>query len=270
MNLAVAIFSKTGGIPWVLADGIEDIDMMVGISMSNRVTAKSRAGTRPRYVGCVNVFDRYGRWMFFEGTARLYNEDKSSRRLQLKELFQNCCTKFEAEKHKMPRNIVVHYYKKFSDFEIKALEEILDDVLKEHSLACVSINSHHPYRVYDKTVSDWSFPRGAYVEFGENRYLLSTTGETPFAGRRMGTPRLLNVNIKHKTDDFVSDEELLEGVFGLTKLNWATSMPMVREPITLTFSESIAYLTAVLSEEEWKGITDAKVNPNLSWRPWFI
>jgi len=270
LNLAVAIFSKTGGTPWVLADGYADIDMMVGVSISNRITAKSRAGTRPRYVGCINVFDRYGRWMFFEGTARLYNEDKKSRRSQLEELFSNCCAKFEAEQHKTPRNIVVHYYKKFSRFEIEALEEFLDNTLDEHSLACVSINSHHPYRVYNKTVSDWSYPRGAYVEFGKNQYLLSTTGETPIAGRRMGTPRLLHINIRHKTDGFVSNEELIEGVFGLTKLNWATSMPMVREPMTLSFSESIAYLTAVLSEEEWKGITDAQVNPMLSGRPWFI
>ena len=72
------------------------------------------------------------------------------------------------------------------------------------------------------------------------------------------------------TDNFTSKESLIEGVFGLTKLNWATSMPLVREPITLSFSESIAYLTAVLSEKEWKGIIDTQVNPMLSRRPWFI
>lgn len=195
LNIAVAIFAKTGGIPWVLADGFEEIDMIVGISMSNRITAKSRAGARPRYVGCINVFDRYGRWMFFEGTAKLYNKDIDSRKQQLEELFSNCCIKFEANQHRIPRNIVVHYYKKFSRFEIEALKKILTDILEEHSLACISINSHHPYRVYNKTIPDWSFPRGSYVEFGENRFLLSTTGETPFAGRRMGTPRLLQIKL---------------------------------------------------------------------------
>jgi len=270
LNLATAIFAKTGGVPWVLADGLNEIDMILGISISNRITAKSRAGKRPRYVGCVNVFDRYGRWRFFEGTATIYNENIKSRMQQLNELFSGCITKYRSTQHRMPRNIVLHYYKRFSRFEIEKIEELLNDLLGEHNLACISINSNHPFRVYNKSVPDGSFQRGSYVEFNESRYLLSTTGETAIAGRRMGTPKLLDIKIIHMTDDFTSKNELVKGIFYLTKLNWGTSMPMVREPITLTFSEALAYLTAVLTEDEWMGIIKTQINPILSRRPWFI
>jgi len=270
LNLASAIFSKAGGVPWVLASEMKNTDMILGISISNLITYKRRTGGRPRFVGCVNVFDNYGKWMFFEGTARLYEQDKSTRSEQLKELIKSCVQKFEAMKKKLPTNIVMHYFKKFSKREIEATEQILNETVGDHNLACVSINSSHPFRMYDKSTSDGSFPRGAYTYFRENECLLSTTGETPIAKLRMGTPKLLHIRLQHKTSDFLNMDDIVKQIFSLTKLNWATSMPMIREPVTLVFSNAIAYLSAAISEQEWKGITKSEVSPTLNSRPWFI
>lgn len=270
LNLASAIFSKAGGVPWVLASEMKNTDMILGISVSNLITRKRRAGGHPRFVGCVNVFDNYGKWMFFQGTARVFKEDKASRNEQLKELIEGCVQKFEAIKKRLPTNIVIHYFKKFSMREVESVEQILNEIIGEHNLACVSINSSHPFRMYDKTTSDGSFPRGAYVYLKENECLLSTTGETSIARLRMGTPKLLHIRLQHNTGAFSNIDDVVKQVFCLTKLNWATSMPMIREPVTLVFSNAIAYLSAVISEQEWKGITTSEVSPILNSRPWFI
>lgn len=270
LNLASAIFSKAGGIPWVLGSEMEKTDMILGVSVSNRITYKRRAGGHPRFVGCINIFDSYGKWMFCEGTTRLFEEDKGSRNEQLKELIRNCIPKFEAEKKKMPKNIVIHYYKKFGKREIEATQQILKETVGDYNLACVSINSSHPFRMYDQSTKDGSISRGSFAYLKENECLLSTTGETPIARLRMGTPRLLHIRLEHVTDDFLSMDDVVNQVFLLTKLNWATSMPMIREPVTLVFSKAIAYLAAAMSEQEWKGVTRPEISPILHSRPWFI
>jgi argonaute-like protein implicated in RNA metabolism and viral defense len=271
LNLASAIFSKAGGIPWVLQSEMKNTDMILGISVSNLVTYKMRAGGAPRFAGCVNVFDNYGKWMFFEGTANLYDEDRGSRAEQLKELLKGCIEKFKAiKKGQLPNKIVIHYFKKFSQEEIETTDKLLTEIVGDHRLACVSVNSSHPFRAYDKTTSDGSFSRGSYIYFRPDEALLSTTGETPIAGLRMGTPKLLHIRLRQTPSDFLTIDDAVHQVFSLTKLNWATSMPMMREPVTLEFSKAIAYLTAVISEQQWRGITSSQISPMLSNRPWFI
>jgi len=273
LNLASAIFSKAGGVPWVLESEMKNTDMILGLSISNVVTYKNRAGGFPRYAGCVNVFDNYGRWMFFEGNAELYEEDKPTRLKRLKELIENAVVKFKSSKNTSPRNVVIHSYKRFSKDEISASKEVLRDTIGDFNLTCISINSSHPFRLYDRKTADGSFPRGAYAYFRHNEILLSTTGETPIAGRRMGTPKLLHIQIQEKSQLFSGKQgldDIVNQIFSLTKLNWATAMPMIREPVTLVFSRAIAYLASAMSEQEWKGITEPRINSTLGSRPWFI
>ena len=270
LNLAVAIFSKTGGIPWVLADGCNNTDIIIGLSLSNVISEKSRAGDIPRYVGCANTFDRYGRWMFFEGTASIYRSDFESRKKQLDELISKCVIKYEAENGRKPKRFVFHYSKKVGRFERKHIEEILDNLVGEVEIAFLSITSDHPFRIYDVGTSDGSLSRGSYAKIGKNGFLLSTTGHSSIAGRRLGTPKLLRIVKQYTNSDNFKNEDLLQNILGLTKLNWGSSMPLVREPITLTYSNKLAFINAILSIDEWADIVSYHANPILSKRPWFI
>jgi argonaute-like protein implicated in RNA metabolism and viral defense len=267
INLASAIFSKSGRIPWVLENEMEDTDMVLGISISNVISSKKRAGDLARYVGYVNVFDSYGKWLFFEGTARPYNRDQNLE--MLKELYTNSVQKCEAIKKKKPKKIAIHYYKKFSKEEREASKRILDDLVSGANLAFISLDTSHPYRVYDRTTQDGSFPRGNYIYFRDNEVLLSTTGATDVAGRRMGTPKLVHIQLV-QDPVFTNIDKITRQVFALTRLDWATATPLIREPVTLMFSEAVAYLTAAISEQEWEGMMNPQINSVLNGKPWFI
>ncbi|MGB9614051.1 MAG: Piwi domain-containing protein [Fervidobacterium sp.] len=214
LNLASAIFSKAGGIPWVLESEMKNTDMILGISISNFVSYKHRAGTRPRYVGYVNVFDNHGGWMFMEGTATLY--EKGQKAAQLKELITKAITKFQAKKNFLPRNIVLHYYKKFGKQEIETTINIMKELVGECSIAFVSIDDTHPIKLYDLKVDDGSFPRGYYAYLNpKNEILLSTTGFTTLAARRIGTPKLLHVRVKQYPNEFIGIDDIALQVFPL-------------------------------------------------------
>lgn len=267
LNLASAIFSKAGGIPWVLESEMKNVDILLGVSISNVLSEKHRAGTRQRYIGYVNVFDSYGKWMFFEGTAKSYEVGKDS----LKELLSRAFERFEAEKKFRPKNVMIHYYKRWGKEEIESTERVLGDLLDDFQVGFISIDDSHPFRLYDIGEQDGSFPRGHYVYLAENQILMSTTGHTPIAARRMGTPKLLHVMSRdQRPSKFIEMDDVALQVLSLTKLDWATVMPLVREPITLQFSREVAYLTAAISEQEWQSITRPEVNVMLSRRPWFI
>ena len=229
---------------------------------------KHRAGERPRYVGYVNVFDNYGKWMFFEGTATLYERGQNAQ--QLKELLDKALRKFKSEKGYLPKNLVIHYYKRFGSEEKATTLNILHKVLNDFHVAFVSIDDSHPMRIYDLKVNDGSFPRGKYVYLTQKTILLSTTGYTEIAKKRMGTPKLLRISVDQYPEEFLTLDEIAEQVFALTKLDWATATPIVREPVTLQFSRQVTYLTAAISEQEWKSIVHPKVNVILNRRPWFI
>jgi len=268
LNLASAIFSKAGGVPWVLEDEMKNVDMLLGISISSVISKRNRAGNVPRYVGYVNVFDSFGKWMFFDGTAKPY--EKSKRLEQLKELLSAAISRFKIEKKFDPKNIVIHYYKRWGEQEKQCVIDVLNDILGDFNVAFISIDDSHPLRLYDMATPDGSIPRGCYAYLNKNEILLSTTGYTEIASRRMGTPKLLRIRLEQYPEEFISIDDVAFQVLSLTKLNWATVTPLVREPVTLLFSREIAYLTAAISEQDWMSITRPEVNVILNKRPWFI
>jgi len=268
LNLASAIFSKAGSIPWVLESEMRNVDMILGISISNFVSYKNRAGSRPRYIGYVNVFDNHGGWMFMEGTATLYEKGRSAD--QLKELLTKAIDRFKAKMNFIPKNIALHYYKKFGKEEIEATCKILDEYIGEYSVAFISINDAHPFRLYDLKNDEGSFPRGWYVYLNQNEILLSTTGFTQIATKRMGTPKLLHIRVKQFPKEFIDIDEVAWQVFSLTKIDWATATSLIREPVTLQFSREISYLTAAISEQDWQAIVKPEINVILNKKPWFI
>ena len=62
LNLALNIVAKTGTAPWVLPESIPDADFFVGLSYTD-----SQRVDRSRLMGFANVFNQYGRWLFFSG-----------------------------------------------------------------------------------------------------------------------------------------------------------------------------------------------------------
>ncbi|MFW6041314.1 MAG: Piwi domain-containing protein [Thermoplasmatota archaeon] len=276
LNIASAIFSKSGGIPWVLEKDLGDVDMILGMSRSNNISKYRRTGDMKKYVGFVNVFDRSGKWMFLEATSEPYKENGDT---SLERMINSAVDKFKSEKMRTPKEIEIHYYKKWGKGEIERVNKILRNKIGSGTVNYITVDDSHPFRVYDKTTNDGSFPRGYYANFKYDSILLSTTGETEIAGRRMGTPKLLKIRAerydiggkiekKDSTDEFF--HEIAKRTLAMTRLNWSSSTPLEREPVTISFARRIAYLVGVLSEDEWKKINNASINRALRKTPWFL
>src|SRR5438046_8733615 len=56
-NFALAVFAKTGFVPWVLSEGMPHADLFIGLSPS----IMTHTGHRNRLIGYPNIFDACGR-----------------------------------------------------------------------------------------------------------------------------------------------------------------------------------------------------------------
>jgi hypothetical protein len=265
-DVASGIFAKAGGHPWVLAEDIEDFDLILGVGLSEAISKTKRAGARPRYLGFANVFDERGRWMFFESTSALYDSERHAQ--QLTELISQGIDRYETEQKRLPRSIAIHYYKTFSRAEKEATIKVLEEKVGDHKVAFITIDKSHPMRLYDLHTQDGSFPRAHYAQLSDSEFLLSTTGYTELARKRLGTPAILKVSISQSPEPFVSLPSIAAQILALTRLNYKTVTPVVGEPVTLSFSNLVANFMAVFSEHQWKEAHDKGTRVNT--RPWFL
>jgi hypothetical protein len=262
LNLALNIAAKCGVVPWVLPEGIPDADFFVGLSYTQH-----RGDPDTRLMGYANVFNRYGRWLFYSGNVQTFAYSERTR--QLAGLVEATLSRVE-DLSETP-HIYFHYSARFSREDRDTLIAAARRVRPNGTYSFVWINVHHPVRLYDdRPESDGSLARGTYVVTGENQLYISTTGYNPYR-KMLGTPLPLEVNVwthppigQSRT---LSDlHALARQILALTKLNWASSDALTGEPITTKYAGDIAYLTAAFLRQG-KPFT---LNPALERTPWFL
>ena len=261
LNLALNITSKCGVTPWVLPGAIPDADFFVGLSYT-----KSRRGDQERYLGYANVFNQYGRWMFYSGSGTAFKYEE--RTAEFGALAKRILERLELSE---TPSVYFHYSSKFSRDDRNAILKAAQLVRPLGSYHFIWINTHHNIRLYDsRPGTDGSLARGSYVRTSDSQLFLSTTGYNPFR-KSLGMAHMLEINANvyrsTRVPNAVSDTKgLAMQVLSLTKLNWASTDSLCGEPITTKYASDIAYLTAAFLRQD----TEFRLHPVLEQTPWFI
>lgn len=264
-NIASAIFAKAGGTPWVLAKDLDNFDMIMGVSIGEKIATTRRAGPHPRFVSYANVFDRLGRWLFFEsGTARYEYGNHAE---QVATLVGQAVERFKEVNRSYPAKMAIHYYKRFGSKERELISLTLSEKNPAIRVAFVTIDASGPLRLYDFTTPDGSYPRGSYAKLNENELLLSTTGYTQLSKKRIGTPVFPKLTLWQWPDEFTSLEQVAQHVLSLTRLNYKALTPIVGEPVTMKYAALAANFMACFSEDQWRKCIASN---SLRKVPWFL
>jgi predicted HTH transcriptional regulator len=261
LNLALNIAAKTGVAPWVLPESIPDADFFIGLSYT-----QSRRAERERVMGFANVFNDYGRWLFYSGSGEAFLY--ADRAAHYQKLIENTLSRL-----KLPEDptICFHYSARFSRDDRQTILQAARRVLPRGKFVFVWINTDHNVRLYDsRPEGDGSLARGSYVLAGSNQLYLSTTGFNPYR-KAFGTPHALEVNVHTEPREGSPRADpdlrsLAAQVLSLTKLNWASTDSLSAEPITTKYAGDIAYLTAAFMRQG----QPFKLHPVLEKTPWFI
>lgn len=264
VTIGSALFAKAGGIPWVLSEDIPEFDMIVGVSIGERISTTNRSGAKLRFVSYANVFDRHGRWMFFESMAAKY--DYKNHEEQVTQLIDQAVERYKEAQNSYPSTLAIHYYKRFGREERRMIIERVTAKIPAVRIAFITIDSSHPMRLYDLRISDGSFPRCHFVHLSDWELLISATGYTELSQKRIGTPVFLKVSFHQHPEPFVTAEGVAKQVLALTRLNYKAMTPLVGQPVTLEYAALAARFTAAFSESQWKGVLSQRIRRV----PWFL
>jgi argonaute-like protein implicated in RNA metabolism and viral defense len=261
LNLALNVIAKCGVTPWVLPDAVPDADFFIGLSYTQH-----RQRSEERLMGYANVFNQFGRWMFYSGNTQAFAYQ--DRAIHFETLVQKTLERLSLSE---TPTIHFHYSAKFSRDDVASILRAARRVRPRGQYYFVWINSHHQLRFYDRRPEgDGSLRRGVYVIAGPRQIYLSTTGDNPYR-RALGTPQVLEINIRGEASNGSPIEapdlrSIAVQILSLTKLNWASTESLTGEPITTKYAGDIAYLTAAFLRQNGT----FSLHPALERTPWFL
>jgi predicted HTH transcriptional regulator len=260
-NFALDVFAKAGFVPWVLSEGMPNADLFIGLS-SSIITHK---GQRQRVIGYANVFDDFGRWVFYQGASA--SVPYEHRNAMFASLLGKVARDYHAKRRKLHWVHIHHSAKLRREDRHEIARGILDEA-PDAAISFVRINEHHAFCLFDDSPKgDGVATRGTWVMLSPNRFVRATTGPNPLGQKYLGTPRPLEIGVHRVSARGKLDLAIYaQHVLSLTRLNWASTRAFCHAPITIKFAQDIAYLMNVFLATG----ADFRLHDRLQNTPWFL
>ncbi|MCA8162066.1 argonaute/piwi family protein [Burkholderia cepacia] len=258
-RLAIALFTKAGGIPWKLAPmaGVPEDTAYIGLAYALRGDPKSA-----QFVTCCSqVFDADGggmQFVAFEAKEQVADPREARRnpflsRSDMRAVMARSLSLYLGRNGgRLPRRLVVHKTTSFKDEE---LQGVFDGLSTVPEVECIEIGSSATWRGVwlkqgkkggPKSVPDRApVPRGTVLTRTDRSALLWASGNAPsaalsgalfFQGSK-SIPRPLNI-IRHAGSGPLEVAAL--ETLALTKMDWNNDALYDPVPVTIRYSQRLA------------------------------
>lgn len=257
-NIALALYAKLNGIPWVLSVQQRLVhEIIVGIG-SARVGG-DRLSEHERMVGITTVFSGDGNYLLGNATGEVVGDGYQKALLDsLQTSISELRRRFGWQKGDKLRIIFHQSFKRYKDKEaaaVKALVEELSDFEIEY--AFVQVGDDHDWKLfepretgvrgYGDSKKGACVPgRGQIVPLGPYAALVTLTGPHQLKTDTQGGPRPILVAI-HPESTFKSLDYIAKQVFDLTFMSWRTFMPTTR-PVSIAYPDMVVQLLGNLKQ----------------------
>lgn len=258
-RLAIAAYTKAGGVPWKLAETTPNA-MFVGIGYALRKTGRQRFA-----IGAAQVFDERGAGLQFVGS--LASEDDGTRidgdnpfltRSQMQTLLSRALSLYQHQHGgRLPRRVVVHKSTQWRHLETEGAFDALGRV---EDVELLQIQVNNPWRAVRGTQKgsvaapdSWPVHRGTLLHLSGSELLLWTQGNAPSVARAGGNFYKEGRGIPHpivlkRWAGHSRAEEVASEVLALSKMDWNNDGLYNIAPVTLAYAADLARIMKSLRE----------------------
>jgi len=253
-RLGIALYTKAGGVPWVL-DDVDPDTAFIGIGYALR--SDSSPDTRFA-ICCSQVFDAEGSGLEFvayeANDVKLFGKNPFLRREQMLKVMARSLSIYQ-RKHSgdLPRRLVVH---KSTEFRQEEVDGVFDAFSGVDNIELVHVQQSCGWRgilIPEKNqVHGYPCQRGTTFQLGSREALLWTQGNLPevamerdFFKEGKGIPEPLLL-VRYAGLGLIDD--LCRETLALTKMDWNNDGPYDRLPATLNFADRLATIVKRMPE----------------------
>jgi hypothetical protein len=271
-NVALAVYAKMGGTPFVMAAQTPIARELV-FGIGSAMVGTDDGGTGDRVVGITSVFSADGNYLLSHCSSEVPFRDYPS---EISRTLKRTITEVAQRngwKPGDPVRLVFHGFHRMRDDDARAIKEVVSALGDyEVEFAFVHINEDHEWFLFDtrsgRRGADSLVPdRGYVVPLSDYEAILTVVGPSELRNRPELTPRPLVLEL-HRESTFTDLGYLSAQAFRFTALSWRSFAPASR-PITILYADRIASLLGRLrSIPNWN--PDVLSSAEMRLSRWFL
>jgi hypothetical protein len=254
-NIALQIFSKLGGIPWILKPSLNEC-LILGIGSAYE---RTQEGDIKKYFAYSVCLDSAGLYKKLDVLAEDSTKDN-----YLKQLSASLIELFKSAEFSKYKKCALHISESVTRDSIESIQSALEKITNVE-FKVIKINSHHKFFGYSDHNTYVPY-ESTYIKLSRDEYLVWFDGlvrgkENIF--QKVGNP----IHIKFLNSGNVSkdnDMEYLQDAINLSGANWR-GFNARQTPISIYYAKIVADYTAAFSNFE--NFDKTHFSNNL---PWFL
>lgn len=222
-NIAIQIFSKLGGVPWIVKPSNKNC-LIVGIGQAHKYNREEKK--YERFFSYSVLIDSSGKFISIKQLADETNKIN----------FIESITKAVSEiiqENESYKKIIFHIPQKLNKDEIKTIESILENSKKNIELSIIKINDKSDFIGFNTEKNSLVPFESSYVQISNKEYLIWTEGlnfHNSKAIKRYGNPLHISFYYSNQLDNFKNHKAYLQDILNLSGANYrgfnAKSLPV--------------------------------------------
>jgi len=255
-SIALQIFSKLNGIPWIVSPSNKNC-LIVGIGQANKKNIKT--DKLERFYSYSVLLDSSGR--FFK-IKQLANETDKQQFLDTLSIN----IKQIIEEYKMYNKIIFHIPEKIKKEDIRHIENTLRQVDSEIELSIIKINDYSKFIGFNKNENSLVPYESSFLQLSDKEYLLWSEGlnyHNKRALKRYSNPLHITFYYSNKPENFNKHRKYLQDILNLSGANYR-GFNAKAFPVSLYYPKLIAGFSKHFRELNLDFVT------NDSKKPWFL